>query len=167
MSVTRPSAVDPSGTARGRERHKPQLSIVLLSTGSRGDLERAANVLIPIVRAVRGQLVIVRDEAPPALLQTYVDSGVINFLRMPRGTERDGMAQAAMSLVRGDIVAIREDANVRDVEWLTPYRHALHLDDIVADRPSHAINQGDATGLAAEPRGVPETPTLLEGTSGA
>src|ERR1051325_3746628 len=102
MSVSRPSTIDLSGTARTRERHKPQLSVVLLSIGSRGDLERAANVLIPVVRAVRGQLVIVRDEAPPALLQSYVDSGVINFLRVPRGTERDGMAQAAMSLVRGD-----------------------------------------------------------------
>ena len=118
------------------------------------------------MRAVRGQLVVVREEAAPAILQAHVDSGLITFMRVPRGTERDGMAQAAMSLVRGDIVANREDAHVRDVEWLTPYRHALHLDEIIADRPSQAQSVDAARELVADPRLAADAPTLLEGTSG-
>jgi len=168
MSLFRQPSTD-SNFVRGRERAKPLLSVVLLSTGSRGDLERAIGVLAPVIRAVRGQVVVVREELLPALLQSHVDAGYVTYLRVPRGTERDGMAEAAMSVVKGDIVAIREDLSVRDAEWLAPYRQALHLDDVLADRgPTPRMLSDTPADLPSANAGIRSgQPPLLEGTSGA
>jgi len=160
------------GPARGKERTKGLLSVVVLSTGTRGDLERATSILAPVLSTLRGQLVIASSESLPVTLQGYADSGQLTFVRVSRGSARAALAEAAMAVVRGDIVAIREDVAVRDAEWLAPYRNALHLDDVVADRvPAQrvAVERSNDHGLVLAPpsvRNVRAPAQLPEATTG-
>lgn len=102
------------------------LSIVVLSVGSRADLEHAIEVMTPSIRRFGAQLVVARAEdgntSPAFLLPDHPKAAVV---RAPKGATRAQLCDVGMAAATGDIVALRDDSAVRDVTWLESYAHAV------------------------------------------
>jgi len=101
------------------------LSIVVLSVGSRADLEHAIEVMTPSIRRFGAQLVVARAEDGTSLPAFLRDHPKAAMVRAPKGATRAQLCDAGMAVATGDIVALRDDSAVRDVTWLESYAHAV------------------------------------------
>jgi hypothetical protein len=104
---------------------KPSLSVILVSEGTRLDLERAVRLIAPSIQAVQAQLVIVRRNAESTLDFSLADVGRVEVLRATDDCPRSDMLAMGMRAAQGDIVAVKDDLAVRDADWLSGCRRAV------------------------------------------
>ena len=107
---------------------KPSLSVILVSQGTRHDLERAVGLIASSIRTVQGQLIIVRRNPEPTLDSSLVDAGRVEIIRATDDCARCDMLGMAMRAAEGDIVAVKDDLAVNDAEWLAGCRRAMSDD---------------------------------------
>ena len=111
-------------------RKRPRITVVLLSRGEENALERAVTLLRDAVGAMNAELLIVRDD------ESLLPSDRERMTRLahnarclvafaPSGGSRHALADAAMALATGDIIALRDDVAVTDADWLRPFAQAL------------------------------------------
>jgi hypothetical protein len=135
-----------------RLRDRATLSVVLLSSGSANELERAINVLMPTVRRFGAEVVVARAcaTASTTLLHEHPE---VRLVHLPLGSTRTELCDAAMTLVRGDIVALREDVAVRDDAWLHSFRASLRVPmptaEVVDDWTSVFADDANGTDIRA------------------
>jgi hypothetical protein len=109
-----------------RLRDRATLSVVLLSSGSVGELERAIGVLLPTVRRFGAEVVVARASAH-ATTSLMHEHPEVRIVHAPLGSTRTELCDAAMTIANGDILALREDVAVRDAEWLHSFRASLKV----------------------------------------
>lgn len=135
MLATQASLSDRSVNTRF-SRDRASLSVVLLSMGSRNDLERAVTVLTPSLRRFGAQLVVARAEDDVTAPSMNQDLSV-SFIRAPKGANRAELCDLGMAAATGDIVALREDTSVRDSEWMESFSGTVRIsgpmDAVVVD----------------------------------
>ncbi len=139
--------------------------MVLLSLGSRNELERAVSVLTPSLRRFGAQLVVARaddDATAPGLNQDMP----VSFIRAPKGTDRAALCDMAMAAATGDIVALREDTSVRDSEWMESFSGSVRssgpVEAVVSDHDLVAIGRQSDSLTVAEPTPRPEAGISIE-----
>lgn len=128
------------------------LSVVLLSLGSRTELERAVSVLSPSIRRFGAQLVVARAEdgaAPPSARENLTFS----YVQAPQGASRADLCELGMAAATGDIVALRDDASVRDSEWMEAFSATVGRGEtLVADHDRFPTPvRSDAVDAPARP----------------
>jgi hypothetical protein len=111
-----------------------RLTVVLLSTGSLQELESSVSAITSRLSRFGAQLVIVRA-GDSADLEAVVEYPFTAFVTAPEGTTRAQLCDLGMSRANGDIIALRDAANVRDGSWLDSFSAAVD----VADRPSERL----------------------------
>jgi hypothetical protein len=109
-----------------RLRDRATLSVVLLSSGSVSELERALGVLLPTVRRFGAEVVVARASAHATTSLSHEHPDV-RIVHAPLGSTRTELCDAAMAVANGDIVALREDVAVRDADWLHSFRASLKV----------------------------------------
>lgn len=102
-----------------RERgSKPLLSVIIVSQGSRHELDRAVRTVAQSVQALKAQLIVVRRNAEAIPDYSLSEAGRVDVIRAPEDCTRNDMLAMAMGAALGDIIAVREDRNVHDHAWL-------------------------------------------------
>jgi hypothetical protein len=124
----------PPAKEERRLRDRATLSVVLLSSGSVGELERAIGVLLPTVRRFGAEVVVARASAH-ATTSLMHEHPEVRIVHAPLGSTRTELCDAAMTIANGDIVALREDVAVRDAEWLHSFRASLKVAVQASDTP--------------------------------
>lgn len=117
------SLPDTRGQKRRTENHA-SLSVVVLSTGTSTDTDRATQTLGSASRDMGAQLIVVSPNAGLALVRTAESNGA-EFVVAPPGCSRAEMCDLGMRHAVGSIVVMREDAMVSDARWLDAYRAVL------------------------------------------
>ena len=100
------------------------LSVVIVSSGSAAESQRAAQVLRTASRDFSAQLILVSQNGDPGLASTVEMTGA-EFVLAPSGSTRAEMCDLGMCRASGAIVAVRDDVLVGDGRWLDPYRAVL------------------------------------------
>lgn len=122
------SAEGKRGTRGAGAGSKPSLSIVVLSTGSESDLERAMAYVSGVTRRLDAELIVVRgeeDRRARERLSVVAESRQFHVRFAEPGASRASLADAGMKAATGDIVAVREDAHCLDGDWLRPFAERL------------------------------------------
>src|SRR5512134_3068758 len=108
-----PKLADPSRSAR------PRLSVVVLSCEKAAGLAGTLPTLLDALRVMEAELVVVRtveaagdDDLGLQALARVIIAGP--------GATRSECVDLGMSMVRGDIVLVRDDAQLRELDWLRP-----------------------------------------------
>jgi hypothetical protein len=96
----------------------------VVSLGSTGVAERAAQALISASRDFAAQLIVVSRDKDPGFASIVERSGA-EFVAAPPGSTRAEMCDLGMSRASGAIVAVRDDVAVGDARWLDTYRRVL------------------------------------------
>lgn len=112
----------------GQSGSTPSLSIVVLSTGTESDVERAMAYVSGVTRRLGAELIVVRGEDDrQAQERLTVVANVRRFQACfcEPGTSRAGLADRGMRVATGDIVAVREDSACLDGDWLRPFAERL------------------------------------------
>lgn len=105
--------------------HAPTLTIILVSLGSRAELERAVRVLAPTARALNAEVIVVRRNAEATLDFSFTDLIPVEVVRAPDDSSRADMLVLAMRAAKGDIVAVRDDTSLKDAQSLAGYYRAV------------------------------------------
>lgn len=131
----------------------PVLSIVIVSTGTFEDLDRALTLTRAAVGEHGAELIAVRaDTLADRILPAGFDLRGAEFLRAPAGADRPALSELAMKNVSGDIVAIREDVNVRETGWVAQYLQVVRQAEFYQNsHPLSALGHGTAPGPADLP----------------
>jgi hypothetical protein len=103
----------------------PTLSVILVSLGTRQELERAVRVVAPTIETLQAQLIVVRRSPEPTLEFALAELGRVEIVRAADDTARSDMLALAMRAAHGDIIAVRDDTSVKDAQWLAGYQRAL------------------------------------------
>jgi hypothetical protein len=143
----------------------PALSVILVSQGARHELERAVRVVAPTLRAMKAQLIVVRRNPESTLEFVLSEAGRVDIVRASDDSTRRDMLATAMRLADGDLIALREDTAVCDVEWLSAYRRLL-IRESPPEEPITAIPalEGATEGPLGERTGsVSFSPLALRG----
>jgi hypothetical protein len=138
------------------------LSIVIVSTGSFEDLDRALCMTTAALRNLRAEVVAVRaNSVADRALPPGFDLKGAAFLQAPPGADRATMSDLAMQGVSGHIVAIREDLHIHDSGWVAQYVQLMR-----ACEPSDAshtpakLGNLDVAGAGDLPTAVERLPVL-------
>lgn len=99
-------------------RAKPRVSIVVLSQGELSDLRRALRVVVPVAHELELQLIVARSCSERDVDPVLMELGSFDVFIAPRGSSRSELSDGAMAMARGDIVAFRRDAAIRDASWI-------------------------------------------------
>lgn len=118
------SVLDKSGQKMERTGTCASLSVVVLSTGTSTDTDRATQTLGRASQDLGAQLIVVSRDTGPALARTVERSGA-EFVAAPSGCTRAEMCDLGMRRALGSIVVVRDDAAVSDAAWLDAYRAVL------------------------------------------
>ena len=100
------------------------LSVVIVSSGSATESQRAAQVLKTASRDFSAQFILVSQNGDPGLASTVEMIGA-EFVLAPMGSTRAEMCDLGMCRANGAIVAVRDDVTVGDGRWLDTYRAVL------------------------------------------
>jgi hypothetical protein len=128
MSEAFVAAEGTRGARGGQSGSTPSLSIVVLSTGSESDLERAMAYVGGVTRRLGAELIVVRaeeDRQARDRIAVIAESRRFLVRFTESGTARAGLADAGMRAATGDIVAVREDVSCLDGDWLRPFADRL------------------------------------------
>ena len=137
-----PTRVDAATTGMGFT--GPTLSVVMVSSGSFDDLDRAISLTRAAIGECAAELIVVRADSDSAQgLPAGFDLKGAVFVQAPLGADRAALSDLAMQTVSGDIVAIREDLQIRDSGWLAQYVQLLR----VPDRPDGSLALGTLGSL--------------------
>ena len=146
MSVTRGRQRTSRREVGAREaRREPILSVVLISLGSRAELERAVRVIADSVRQCAAQLVVVRRTPEPTLEFVLSDFGRVDLIRAADGCSRAELCELGMSAAYGDVVFLREDTALRDTKWLEAFQSTFRAG---SDRPLERLVAPTVAGNA-------------------
>lgn len=121
------------GARSRRAAHRPSLSVILLSLGARGELERALAAVAGRCRRMEAEIVVVRAKGGDDCATLRTAYPCVRFVDAPVGSDCTSLRQIGMDHARGDIVALRQDGSVDDCMWLD----ALHatVGTVDDDRP--------------------------------
>jgi len=112
---------DRAATFSRRGPHRPSLSVILLSQGDRGALERALVSIAGRCRRMEAEIIVVRE----ALMDDARTLGAaypsVTFLEAGEGCTSAQMRELGMQAARGDIVALRPDGAVGDGLFLDAF----------------------------------------------
>lgn len=136
---------------------RPRLSVVLISRGDELSLERALLAITDMACALDAQMVVVR-EAPDGPARdrvqrlTQMHGCAIAFTEP--GVSRIAMSEAAMKVVTGDIVTLRDDVSIVDGEWLGVFAGSLGValsPPVEFERPTPIADERAAAGARPSP----------------
>ena len=144
-STTGPTASVPAAPAE-----TPRLSIILVSLESRGELERAVRVILPSLRELSAQLVVVRRNAEPSLQLSLAAFAPVEILSAANDATRVEMLGMAMRAADGEVIVVRDDTAVQDADWLAGYRRLA-----TRPAPGRAVDTETPLPNAHEPRSAP------------
>jgi hypothetical protein len=158
----------PSSTGRQRfpasasSASRASLSVVVVSSGSVTDGQKAARALKSASRDYQVQLIFVSKDLDPAFVDTVKRNGG-EVVAAPAGSSRAEMCDLGMNHAQGMIVAVRDDVSVGNAQWMDAYRgviparevaqpvaESIIMDSLVATRAPLA--DVAAPRPAAEPR---------------
>ena len=128
MSEANETAEGTRGARVGQSGSKPSLSIVVLSTGTESDLERAMAYVSGVTRRLGAELIVVRgedDKRAQERLAVVASARRFHLCMAEPGTSRAGLADLGMRAASGDVVAVREDSACLDGDWLRPFAERL------------------------------------------
>jgi hypothetical protein len=111
------------------------LSVVVVSSGSAGVTQQAAQALTSRCSDFAAQLIVVSDVRDASFASTLERCGA-ELVAAPRGSTRAEMCDLGMNHASGTIVAVRDDIAVGDAHWLETYRSIL---PVRAPAPASAI----------------------------
>lgn len=131
----------------------PVLSIVIVSTGTFEDLDRALMLTRAAVGEHGVEVVAVRaDTIADRILPVGFDLRGAEFVRAPADADRPSLSELAMKNVSGDIVAIREDINVREAGWVAQYLQVVRQAEFYqSSHPLSALGDRQSPGPADLP----------------
>jgi hypothetical protein len=129
------------------------LSIVIVSTGTFEDLDRALMLTRAAVGDQGVEIIAVRaDTMADRILPAGFDLRGAEFVRAPSDADRPALSELAMRSVSGDIVAIREDVNVREAGWVAQYLQVVRQAEFYqSSHPLSALGELAAPGPADLP----------------
>lgn len=114
-------------TSPRRYAHAPSLSVILLSEGSRDDLDRALASIEPRCVTLGAEVIVVRQEIADHLVELNATHPGVIFLDSPKGTTSAAMREAAIGRASGDILALRMDGAVGDGRWLNAFDATVNV----------------------------------------
>ena len=100
------------------------LSVVIVSSGSASESQRAAQILRKASLDFSAQFIVVSQNGDPSVASTVEMTGA-EFVLAPAGSTRAEMCDLGMCRANGAIVAVRDDVTVGDGRWLDTYRSVL------------------------------------------
>lgn len=108
----------------------PSLSVVLLSVGHVGALERAIAAVLCVTWRTTPEVIVVRAGADGRTRERIGGlvaraKGMTRYLDAE--SSRASMIDEGMRAANGDIVLVRDDESCADLEWVRPF--AMRLDD--------------------------------------
>jgi hypothetical protein len=101
--------------------HRPSLSVVLLSQGDRGNLERALVSIAGRCRRMEAEIIVVREALVDDARSLGAAYPSVTFLEAGEGCTGAQMRELGMTSARGDIVSIRMDGAVGDGLFLEAF----------------------------------------------
>lgn len=101
--------------------HRPSLSVILLSQGDRGDLERALVSIAGRCRRMEAEIIVVREALLDDAKSLSAAYPSVTFLEAGEGCTGAQMRELGMQSARGDIVALRPDGAVGDGLFLEAF----------------------------------------------
>lgn len=108
-------------TPSRRASYRPSLSVILISTGSREELEGVLAAVCGRCRRMEAEVIVVRavgtDGVAP-LREAYPN---VTFVEAPADCSDRALRDLGMGVARGDIVALRSAAVVGDGAWLSAF----------------------------------------------
>jgi hypothetical protein len=121
----------------------PRLTIIIVSLGTRQELERAVRLLAPTAQSLDADVIVVRRNAEATLDFALSEIVSVEVVRAADDSSRADMLVLAMRAAKGDIVAVRDDTSVKDAKWLAAYHRPVEsprgpVQPPSADGPSSA-----------------------------
>ncbi len=101
--------------------HRPSLSVILLSQGDRGDLERALVSIAGRCRRMEAEIIVVREALLDDATSLSAAYPSVTFLEAGEGCTGAQMRELGMQAACGDIVALRPDGAVGDGLFLEAF----------------------------------------------
>jgi hypothetical protein len=120
MSEGKSSAVF-EGFRPRRLAHAPSLSVIVLSEGSRDDLDRALMSIAPRCSSLGAEVIVVRQGIADSIVELNATHPGVIFLDAPKGSTSAAMREAGIDRASGDILALRMDGAVGDGRWLQAF----------------------------------------------
>ena len=125
----------------------PTLSVVIISTGERADLQRALGIVEGA--ALPGcEVVVVRSKSGEDLRSLAVRSGAV-FVRAPSVGHVADLRERGIREASGDVVVLREDRWIHDASWLERWAKPGRPTDVEVPVPTVAdtVASGSAAAL--------------------
>ena len=139
------------------------LSVVIVSSGSAIESQRAAQVLKTASSDFSAQFILVSQNGDPGLASTVELTGA-EFVLAPKGSTRAEMCDLGMCRANGAIVAVRDDATVGDGRWLETYRAVLPRRETVST-PAESVVMDTLVAGAATRADAPAPFATIEKTA--
>ena len=139
------------------------LSVVIVSSGSATESQRAAQVLKSASRDFSAQFILVSQNGDPGLASTVEMAGA-EFVLAPQGSTRAEMCDLGMCRANGAIVAVRDDVTVGDGRWLESYRAVLPCREAVT-MPTESVVMDTLVAGASTRADVPTPFATIEKTA--
>lgn len=102
---------------RAPTKSAPAISVVIVSTGDRADLQRAMAVVLDVAPPAC-QLIVVRSAPVPAEMEAMILRCGAVFVPAPMATDPAGLRARGLTAASGHVVALREDRQIHDGAWL-------------------------------------------------
>lgn len=129
MDMPEGSSVSSYGTqAPRRHSPSPSLSVILLSEGSRDDLDRALASIEPRCAMLGAEVIVVRQQIADDMIELNSTHPGVIFLDAPKGTTSAVMRETGIDRASGDILALRMDGAVGDGRWLQAFDGTVKAD---------------------------------------
>ena len=131
---------------------RPKISVILLSSGSIDQLERAVTAVSDAIFALNAQLVIVREESQDGRPEAALRIANLHRCQLAfaeQGSDRAALAARGLELVTGDIVTLRYDDHVGQGDWLDAFARGTP-----GTRQSAPMDERIVASAVSDERGV-------------
>lgn len=105
----------------------PALAVVLASTRSRAQLDACLASLLPQCQRSAVSLVVVRADSPDAVAQLRADTPGIRVIGASPSASKRELRRLGMVEAASDIVALTDDDQVRDPNWVSGLRQGRRM----------------------------------------
>ncbi|HSA54621.1 MAG TPA: hypothetical protein VLE53_02905 [Gemmatimonadaceae bacterium] len=110
------------------------MSVVIVSTGDRGDLQRALGIAAMSVPP-GCELIVVRSEPMMEDMRSMILRCGAVFVHVPASGNATGLRERGLLEASGDVVVLREDREILDGGWLQRWGRADRAQDAEVPLP--------------------------------
>lgn len=139
--MRRPIALAERTNPNGAKVSHATLSVVMTSSRRGGTTLQAARVLAERCPTMQAQLIVVASGGVEPATSTLLESVGATIVVAPASCTRAEMCDLGMKRASGSIVAVRDDADVGDGQWLDAYARILPCVEspVVAREPERTV----------------------------